>query len=213
MNDTIPEAAKNPETNVAKPVAAPPQAITPEEKRDMLRAKIDASEKRIAERTLADQAKEAAGAAADYTRANPLTVIGGAVAIGLIIGLLTPAGRRTARNAAYGAAGYVGGAARQTRRVASDAGEKTSEFGDKVTGAMAAFGMKLLDDAIDGVHATEDALEDLSDGATARARKLRREAAYLAGNTADAGRMASRRARRKASRAGRDLVGSLPGRH
>ena len=72
-----------------------------------LRAKIEASERRNAERTLADQAREAAEAATEYTRAHPLTVIGGAVAIGLLVGLATRPGRRVATRAA----GAVGAAA------------------------------------------------------------------------------------------------------
>ena len=43
------------------------------------------------------QRSEAAGAAVDYTRAHPLTVIGGALALGLAIGLLTRPGRAVER--------------------------------------------------------------------------------------------------------------------
>jgi len=66
------------------------------DKRDELRAKIEASERRIQERTMADDARDAAVAARDYTRAHPLTVIGGAIGIGILIGLATPPGRRAA---------------------------------------------------------------------------------------------------------------------
>ena len=49
--------------------------ISAADSRDALRARIEAAERRNADRTIADQAREAATAAVDYTRANPLTVI------------------------------------------------------------------------------------------------------------------------------------------
>ena len=75
--------------------------------RDELRAKIEASERRIAERTLADQAQEVAEAAVDYTRKNPLTVVAGAIALGVVIGAMTKPGRRAVQSAATGAADVV----------------------------------------------------------------------------------------------------------
>ena len=90
-------------------------------KRDALRQKIEASERRIAERTLGEQAKEAVDAAVDYTRANPLTVIAGAVAVGLAIGLMTKPGQRVASKAATSASTAASGAATKVGDAASNA--------------------------------------------------------------------------------------------
>ena len=72
---------------------------TPVLGRDSLRARIEAAERRNAERSLADQARAAAEKASDFARANPLTVIGGALAVGLVIGLATRPGRKVAGRA------------------------------------------------------------------------------------------------------------------
>ncbi|MEE4200674.1 hypothetical protein [Erythrobacter sp.] len=195
-----------------------PPAATPQEKRDALRQKIEASERRIADRSLADQAKESASDAVEYTRQHPLTVVGGALALGLLIGLATPRGRRFVGTAATGAAAAIGSAATRTRRAAEDfgddavdtareAGTEASRIGNLVSDAIMAFGMKLVHDASSAGRAGSDALEDLGDSAGARARRLKREASYLASSTADSGRNVSRRTRRKATRAMRDLKG------
>mgnify|MGYP001101366086 CR=1 FL=1 len=74
-------------------------------KRDALRARIEAAERRNAERTVAVQAREAASAAVDYTRAHPLTVLVSFVAapvaslnpfigVGLIAGIVEAGLRR-----------------------------------------------------------------------------------------------------------------------
>ena len=179
---------------------------TPDTERDLLRAKIEASERRIAERTLADQAKEAADSALEYTKANPLKVVGGAVAVGLVIGLMTSPGRRIATRAATGTAAAVSGAAATTSRAAKNATAEGSRLGNLISDAIIAFGIKLMDDAMDAGRAGKDALEDAGDSAAARARKLRRDASHFAGSTADKGRAAAQRTRRRASRAVRDLT-------
>lgn len=184
--------------------------LTPETadtERDELRAKIEASQRRIAERTLADQAKEAADAALDYTKKNPLTVIGGAVAVGLVIGAMTPPGRRVVKSAATGAAGAVSDAASGTARAAKGVSTKSAtRFGSLIADAIVAYGMKMIDNALDGARAGQDAVEDLSDSASSKARALRREAGYMAGSAADKTRTATRRTRRRAERAVRDLT-------
>lgn len=187
---------------------------TKDEKRDALRQKIEASERRIAERTFADQAREAADAALDYTKANPLKVVGGAVALGVLIGLMTSPGRRVASRAATGAAAAasgaasaVGNAASGTAKTVSNAASKgTSRAGNLLSDTVVAYGMKLIDDMLDAGRAGQDKLEDLGDSASARARELRRDAGYMAGNAADKGRAATQRTRRRAERAVRDLT-------
>ena len=184
--------------------------LTPANPRDELRAKIEASERRIAERTFADQAKEAAEAATDYARKNPLTVLGGAVVVGILIGAMTSPGRRVARKAATGTASAVSGAASGAARTVGNAAKKRgSAFGSLVADAVVAYGIKLIDEALDGARKGQDVIEDVSDNATAKARELRREATYVAGSAVDKGRTVTRKTRRRAERAVRDLTSRI----
>ncbi|MBD2841914.1 hypothetical protein [Erythrobacter rubeus] len=176
------------------------------DKRDELRAKIEASERRIEQRTLADQAKEAAGAATNYAREHPLTVLGGAIAVGLVVGAMTSRGRRAARGAAVGTVNAVNSAARSTKDAVGNASTKqVSRFGTLLADAITAYGIKLIDDALDTAQAGQDKLEDLGDSASSKARQLRRDAEYYAGTAADKGKQVTRRTRRRAGRAVRDL--------
>ncbi|WP_299192446.1 hypothetical protein [uncultured Erythrobacter sp.] len=182
---------------------------TPADKnpRDELRAKIEASERRIAQRTLADQAREAAEAATDYAKANPLKVIGGAIIAGLIVGAMTKPGRRVAKRAATGAVDAVGGAASGAARSVSGAAKKRgSAFTALIADAVIAYGIKFIDEAMSGARKGQDVIEDVGDTASAKARELRREASYLAGSAADKSRNVARRTRRRAERAVRDLT-------
>lgn len=180
---------------------------TPQAKRDALRAKIEASERRIADRTVSDQTKDAMGTAKDYAKEHPLVVVGGAVALGLIIGMLTRPGRRIAHRAAIGTAGLAGTAAAETREAGRASKRKAIRLSDIVSDALAVYSAKLMDGAVDGVRAGQDALEDLGDGAARTARSLRRDADYLAGSTADNARHMSRRTKRRASRTARNIKG------
>jgi hypothetical protein len=104
-----------------------PRSLVPAA-RDSLRARIEAAERRNAERSIADQARAAANAAVDYTRAHPLTVIGGALALGLAIGLLTRPGRQLAGRVAHSTGDAVSGAASSAsngvKRLAASGGSR-----------------------------------------------------------------------------------------
>jgi len=180
---------------------------TRETKRDALRAKIEASERRIAERSFSDQAKDAAVSAKDYTKQNPAIVIGGAVAIGLLIGLLSRPGRRAAQRAAIGTVGIAETATTETKHAGRLAADNTSRLGDYIGDALVALGVKLMDGAVDGARAGQDAFEDLGDSASRKARSLRRDADYFTGTTADNARHTTVRARRRANRAMRNIKG------
>jgi len=196
----------------------PPSPTNDDARRDALRQKIEANERRIAERTLGEQAKEAAQAAVEYTRANPLTVIGGAVVVGIAIGLMTSPGQRVAGKAASSAASVASGAATKVGDAASNAAgaaadtvknaakDRTSAFWTLIADALVGYVIKLIDGTLGGPNAGKDKLEDLGDSAAAKARTLRREASYLAGSAADKGRTATRRTKRRAERAVRDLT-------
>lgn len=191
---------------------------TDDAKRDALRQKIEANERRIAERTLGEQAKEAVDAAVDYTRANPLKVIGGAVAVGIAIGLMTQPGQRvagkaasSAASAATGAANKVGGAASSAAGAAADtvkkaAKDRSSAVWTLAADALVGYAISFIDDVLGGPNAAKDTLEDIGDSAATKARTLRREASYLAGTAADKSRAATRRTKRRAERVVRDLT-------
>jgi len=186
--------------------------------RDELRAKIEASERRIAERTLADEARDAVNTASDYARQNPLQVIGGAVALGVVIGLMSGKGRRAARKAAAGAASAVSDAASgaagtvsstasgAAKTVGKSAKKRGTAFGTLVADALVAYGIKLIDEVLDGARTGQDKLEDISDATTAKARSVKRDAQYAAGSVADKSLAAGQRTRRRATRAVRGLA-------
>ena len=188
-------------------------ATTPSEgRRDALRAKIEAAERRNAERSLADQAREAAVAAADYTRAHPLTVLGGAVLAGLLIGLATRPGRRVAGRAvnAVGAAasGAAGSAASGMKQVTA---RGTGKVGTLVSESLVAYAMKVIDEMIEAARTGQDRIEDLSDDAADTARRVRRETSHKLAAAADTTRSAARKTQRKATRAVRDVTRKAKG--
>ena len=151
------------------------------EPRDELRAKIEARERRIAERTLADEARDAASAATEYAKQHPLQVVGGAIAVGLLIGLMTRPGRRVVGNAvgnaASGTANVVSGAASGAAKSVGQATKsQSSRFMTLIADALVAYGIKLIDDALDAGRAGKEKAEDLSDAACTIARVGMRDA-------------------------------------
>jgi hypothetical protein len=137
--------------------------------RDALRAKIEAAERRNAERSLADQAREAAAAATEYTRAHPLTVIGGALALGLLAGLATRPGRRVAARAVGGVGTAVTGAASSAAAGAKGmAARGGSRIGALLGDAVIAYGMKVVEDLLEGTRPGSDRDEETP---TAKKRK------------------------------------------
>lgn len=177
-----------------------------DDKRDSLRARIEAAERRNADRTLADNARQAAQAAADYTRANPLIVIGGAVAVGLAIGLLTRPGRQVARRAASSATSAVSGAASSAASgVKGMTASGGSRLGRMLGDAAVAYVLTLIDEALDSARTGQDRAADLGDAAEAQARKLKAGATQMAGKTAENSRALARKTRATAGRVVDDL--------
>ncbi|QDH35032.1 hypothetical protein [Porphyrobacter sp. YT40] len=180
--------------------------LTPIDKRDSLRARIEAAERRNADRTLADQARAAADAAIDYTRANPLTVIGGALAAGVVIGLLTRPGRRMASRAYHNASDAISDASSSvSRRARGLASRSPSRFSDLIGDTAMAYIMKLLDEAVEGARAAQDRAEALGDTAGTQAKKLGHNAVDAASSAADSTRALARKARSATTGAVRDL--------
>ena len=164
-------------TNVTPISAESP--LTDEQKREQLRARIEAGEERNEQRTLADQAKDAADTALAFTKKHPLAVVGGVLVAGLAIGAMTRPGRRIGRRG-----GVLAG-------LAAD--------------AALAYGARMIDGAVDAGHYAANRFEDLGDSAATTARGLRRDASYQLDVAGDALRSSGRKASRKSSRAYRSL--------
>lgn len=153
--------------------------MTSDQKREQLREKIEAGEKRNEERSLADAAREAADTATTFAKEHPIAVVGGAVVVGLAIGAMTKPGRQLTKRG-----GVLAGL---------------------LTDAVIAYGISIMDKAGEVARDGQDRLEDLGDALGDTARSARREANYITGKAADRTRSAARGASRKAGRAMRGL--------
>lgn len=179
--------------------------------RDALRARIEAAERRNADRTLADQAREAADAAVDYTRANPLTVIGGALAVGLLIGLLTRPGRRMASRAIHTTTDAISGTAASARSGVSNltsrgaTGHSGSGLGRMVGEAALGYAMTIIDEVLETARAGQERAGELGDAAGTQAKKLSANASEAASTAAGSTRAFARKTREAAAGVVRDL--------
>ena len=70
--------------------------MTREHKREALKERIAAAQARFSDRPPEEIVADAAGAAFDFAKQNPLVVIGGAVVLGLTLGSLSRHGRKAA---------------------------------------------------------------------------------------------------------------------
>ena len=169
--------------DTAKPANVTPisadSKLSDQQKRDQLRARIEAGERRNEERTLSDQARDAADTAVEFTKKHPYAVIGGAIAVGLAIGAMTRPGRRLGKRG-----GVLAGLA---------------------VDAALAYGARMLDNATNAAQLAGDQFEDLSDTAATTARGLRRDAAYKIDVAGDALRATTRKASRSGSRTARAI--------
>ena len=158
--------------------------MSTQEQRDELRRKIEESERRNEERSIADIAREATDNATEFVKTHPMLTIGAVALIGLAIGSRTSKGRElTGRAVGFAdhladlGMAYAGGMASRLGAATRHGGDRLVDFGDDV-----AFG----------------------------GRAAKRNAHYFAERQKDAARHAGRRAARKASRGYRDLKAHLP---
>lgn len=130
-----------------------------EDKREALRQKIAAGRQRLAERDLVETAREAGEQAVSFVKKHPLATLGGAVALGLIIGAMTKPGRRLTRRGGVLAA--------------------------LATDAALAYGMKLIDQASDAARAGREHLGELGQSAGETAAETGRKAGQVVQNLRD----------------------------
>lgn len=171
-------------------------------KRDALRTRIEAAERRIAERSLVDDAREAAQTAADYARANPGKVVAGALVVGLVIGLMTAPGRAAAASAAARVTGKS--KTSDAQKAVAEASEKSSKFVMMLANAVVTQALKIFDDVRDGAAVGAERAGDLAEKASDEAQRLGREAADHSGDFA-------RRTRAAAETAARDIAKRVRG--
>lgn len=70
--------------------------MTSDDKRSALKRRITAAQHRIEANPASEYARDAANAAYDFARKNPIALIGGAAVLGLALGSLSKRGRKTA---------------------------------------------------------------------------------------------------------------------
>lgn len=171
-----PSTAKTAAKAPAKRARTRSPAKTDAEKREALRGKIAASQKRNAERSLAEQAKAAADSALDYVKANPLKAVAGVAVGALLIGSLTRPGRRAARKT----------------------GARASTLATVATEAALAYGLGLLDTAGKAASKGQDRLADLGETVGDKARGWQsaaaREGSALSDYLVDAAKRSGKRA-------------------
>lgn len=176
-NDTGSAARKKgaaKKTGARKPVTK-----TDAQKRASLRERIEAGERRNAERSFGDLAREAKNNATTFAKRHPFATVAGAVVVGLAVGAMTRPGRRLTR--------------------------KTGALAVIATDAALAYGLKMLDSAGDAARGAGDRFGDLSDSLGTQARHLGREARTRADVAGDAVRSASRKVATGSGNTVRDL--------
>lgn len=104
--------------------------LTDQEKRDQLRARIEAGEKRQEERSFLDQAKNVADSAVDFAKRHPVATVAGAIAVGLAVGAMTRRGRELGRRGGSLASYATDAAIAYGLSMIEGAGDKFEDFGD-----------------------------------------------------------------------------------
>ena len=158
--------------------------MSTQEQRDELRRKIEQSERRNEERSLADMARDATDTATEFVKEHPILTVSAVALIGLAIGSRTSKGRELTGRA-------VG-------------------FADHLADLGMAYASGMASKVGDAPRHGGDRLVDFGDDVAFGSRAARRNAAYYADRQKDAARHAGRRAARKAGRGYRDLKSALP---
>ncbi|MXO90178.1 hypothetical protein [Pontixanthobacter aquaemixtae] len=159
------------------------KATSGDEKRQALKAKIEAAEQRNADRSIGDIARDASKKATDFVKEHPFATLAGVAVLGLAIGAMTKPGRRAGKAA----------------------GENASKFASYAAELGMAYATGLIDAASDLTQLGKDKIEDLGDAINDNAGELKRKASFRGGNAAAAAKSLTREAGKKAGRTVRDL--------
>lgn len=151
-------------------------ARTDAQKRAALKDKIAEGEKRQAQRSFADQAKDAADSALGYVRANPLKTVAAVAVSALVIGALTRPGRKMGKKV----------------------GRKTGKLAGVATDAAIAYGLSLLNGVSGAASKGQDKLADIGgkvgDTASSWSSAAAKEGSQLSDYLVDAARRGGKRA-------------------
>ncbi|GGD92372.1 hypothetical protein GCM10011515_10110 [Tsuneonella deserti] len=154
------------------------------DKRDELKSKVDAAQKRNQQRTLGDYAREAGEGASSFVKERPLTTILGGVAVGVLIASLVP------------------GPGRRLRKKATKRGAALAAV---IADLAVTYGSRAMENAGDAARSGQSRLSDLgetlSEVLSEGARNVRREA----GDVSEATEKFTRHAGKRASRTLRNL--------
>lgn len=134
------------------------------EKRDQLRARIEAGEKRLEARGIADRTRDAADTAIEFARKHPFATLAGAIGIGLAIGAMTRRGRALGRRGGSLANYAADAALAYGLSMLRGAGDRVEDFGD-------AAGTKARDLKRDATYR----LDSMSDSLRSTGRKAGRK--------------------------------------
>lgn len=153
------------------------------DKRNALKAKIEAAEVRNALRSAGEAAQGAAETATEFVKRHPLATIAGVAVVGLAIGAMTKPGRKAGKKA----------------------GANAGQFANYASEIGIAYAAGLLASLGEAVSDGKDAIEDLTHTASDNAGAIKRKAVFNGGNAAAAAKSFSREAGKKAGRALRDM--------
>lgn len=160
-----------------------PNPKSSDQKRQELKAKIEAAEQRNADRSIGDMAKEVSEQATDFVKLHPLATVAGVAVVGVAIGAMTKRGRSAGKAA----------------------GENVSEFASYAAELGLAYASGLFDAAGEVAQTGRDKAQDIGDALNDNAGSLKRKADFKGGNAAAAAKALTREAGKKAGRTVRDL--------
>lgn len=132
---------------------------TSDAKRSELKSKVSAAQRRNAQRSLGDYAREARDGAASFAKEHPITTVAGALALGALIASIVP------------------GPGRRLRKQATARGAVLSGL---LTDLALTYGAQLAERAGKAARASQDRLGDLGESIGDGVRNLRGESREVA---------------------------------
>ena len=136
---------------------------TKSNKRNEIKGKVAAGQKRNKERSVGDYAREAADGATSFVKQHPIATVVGGLAIGAIVASFLPGGRK----------------------VRKQASAKSAVLATALADLALTYGTQFLDTAGKAAKAGQDRLGDLGETLGEGARSLGKSAGETAGNARD----------------------------
>ena len=167
----------------------PAESLSTDDKnREELRNKIQAAEKRQAERSLADQARDVRDTALGFVRDHPIGTVGAALAFGVLLAAIIPGPGR-----------------RLTKRVGTRVSNRAAPLAALAAEMGLAYASSLGDFAANAVRTSQDTLEDIGESLGNTTRDVRRAVTHRAAETTDGAASLSRKVKKTAGAASRKV--------